>query len=216
MLQEKLHSSKVSSFNIKVWLLNFLVEIYKLFTETIVQEKMNCNELKKAIEREISQSSVQQRKKWIFQLIDNGCSVIDLFSLMQKDKKTALRFGWFLSELGMHQKEALLGALPELFERRHEVKHIPFEQNFMNYWLIAGIPKENETEAIDLCFELLNSREVNVSIQSRALKLLEGMTRKYPELKEELKMSIEKRENTKNKDFKNKLEKALQRMKEQK
>jgi hypothetical protein len=173
---------------------------------------MASNKLYSEIEKGMAQSSVQQRKKWIVQMIENQYSVVDFMQMMQKDKKTATRFSWMLSEVGMYQKEYLLEALPILFSKRDEIQLIPFEQSFMNYWLIAGLPTESETEAIELCFKFLNSAEVNVSIKSRALKLLERMIKKYPELKEELKTSIEIQIDRNRQEFKKTLKKALEKL----
>jgi hypothetical protein len=164
------------------------------------------------MEDTLSNSSVHQRKEWIIQMIKNKFSILDFMNVMQKDKKTAMRFSWMLSELGMYQKEFLFEVLPILFMKRDEVQLIPFEQSFMNYWLIAGIPKENETVAIELCFKLLNSPGVNVSIQSRALKLLMKLVNDYPELKSELKLCLERPLIVRSKDFRKRIEQAMERL----
>ncbi|MFT5513430.1 MAG: hypothetical protein ACI8SE_001837 [Bacteroidia bacterium] len=55
---------------------------------------------------------------------------------------------------------------------------------------MAGIPEKNEAKAINLLFSWLQSDSTNVTIKSRAILVLFALTKKYPDLKNELRLSI--------------------------
>jgi hypothetical protein len=61
---------------------------------------------------------------------------------------------------------------------------------FTRLWQLCGVPNENESDAIELLFGYLNSREIDITTKSRALFVLVGLINKYSELKNELKRTL--------------------------
>jgi hypothetical protein len=74
---------------------------------------------------------------------------------------------------------------------------------------MAGVPAENDSEAIDLLFKWLLSKETNVTIKSRSLHVLFKLSKKYPEIKNELKFCIEDQMDKYSNDFRKKSIKIL-------
>ena len=84
----------------------------------------------------------------------------------------------------------LFSVLPFLLEFSENNLSFKYKTALASYWLYVGVPPENEGKAIDLLFQILLSNDTNVTIKSRALLVLYKLTRKYPELKGELKLCL--------------------------
>ena len=131
------------------------------------------------------------RIKWANELIGQEIELNSLSDLYLCDYKIASRYLWFLSKVGELDSKKLLHYLPALMELRKNKIHKNTEASFANFWLIAGVPKENESEAIDLLFDWINSPKVNVTGKARSMQALYQLTYKYPELKKELQICLE-------------------------
>ncbi len=132
-----------------------------------------------------------------------------LSDLLFEKPKIASRFIWLLSDFGEVSPSELHKALPFLLKRCLTLKTIDYKISFANYWLIAGIPEENEAQAIDLLFSWLQDPKVNVTTKSRALFVLVKLTDKYPDLKYELRLCLEDQLEKNTKSFKTRAEKVL-------
>jgi len=110
--------------------------------------------------------------------------------LLQEDYTIASRFLWLLTDIAEIDSEHLKEDLIFLFDLCQTLDHIQLEPSFTNYWLICGVPVEKEAEYIEHLFEWLSSNERNITTKSRSLFVLQKLTGKYPDLKNELKMRI--------------------------
>lgn len=163
---------------------------------------------------DLSTSSVAQRKVWASVIVGKDLDLKDLSMLLHCDQKTALRYSWLLTEVGELNSTKLLAELPYLFNLREKIDHFNFIESFATYWLISGIPLENESKAIDLLFQWIISSQINVTTKSRAIKVLKGLTEKYPELINELTICLEDQIDKHSKDFEKKSIKVLSRLKQ--
>lgn len=153
-------------------------------------------------------STAAQRKKWVTTILENEIAIKDLSELLKGDPKIATRFLWLLSELGELSPNALFKELPFLLDLSDELDP-KYKTSFANYWLIAGVPTENEGKAIDVLFQWLLSTEINVTIKSRSFLVLFKLTKKYPELKNELKLCLMDQMDKYTDDFKKRAGKLL-------
>ncbi len=153
-------------------------------------------------------STLEQRKIWITTILENNISLAELADLLKCDKKIATRFLWLLSELGMTYPDKLFTELPFLL-RFCENANPVYLQSFANYWRFAGVPEENEAEVIEILFHWILSPEINVTIKSRAIFVLFELTKKYPELKSEMRLCLEDQKDNYSKDFQKRVEKVL-------
>lgn len=154
---------------------------------------MNANAiLINTIQQSLKSSTIQERALWIKQIIDEEIDITQLCDLfLYQDRTTALRFSWFLSEIGMYKSTALLAVLPYLFERREQTSIEGFTYSFVKYWRIAGVPQENKGAAINLLFEWLTASNTSVSVKTHAMEVLFGLTKEFPDLTNELITCIE-------------------------
>lgn len=147
------------------------------------------NEFYKELESFLLTSSAAKRRVWATTIIENDIDIKDLSNLLKGEPKIATRFLWLLSEIGTYNANKLLDALPFLLDLSDKLNPI-YKQAFASFWHIVGVPPENEGRAIDLLFQLLLSGDVNTTTKSRAIWVLFNLTKKYPELKNELKLCL--------------------------
>ncbi len=166
------------------------------------------------LETDLPTSTAAQRKVWASVIVNNDLDIKKLSTLLHCNKKIALRFSWLLSEIGALNPNKLLVELPYLLNQSKQIDHFNFTESFATYWLISGVPLENESRAIDLLFQWILSNQINVTTKSRALKVLIHITKKYPELKNEFSICLHDQIDKHSKGFKKKAIKVLTELKQ--
>lgn len=151
----------------------------------------------------------EQRKAWAGHIIEHDLDLINISILLHSNARVAMRFAWLLTGIGERAPSKLFNVLPYLLQQSATIQHFKFSESFANYWLIVGIPKEDEAKAIELLFQWLWSNETNVTIKSRAIKVVFRLSSKYPELKNELSLGLRDQMNKHSDDFKKKAMKML-------
>ncbi len=160
------------------------------------------------LESGLPTSTEEQRQNWARVIVEQGLDLKQLSGLVHCEKKVATRFLWMLSGVGMINPAKLHEALPFLLEEIEKTNQ-NYLTSFANYWRIVGVPVENEGKAIDLSFEWLLSADITVTIKSRALFVLFNLTKKYPELKNELRFCLIDQMDKYSKDFRKRAQKIL-------
>lgn len=160
------------------------------------------------LESSLAASTGEQRKKWAITIIENNITIKELSGLLKCEQKIATRFLWMLSDIGILNSDKLLAELPFLLDFCSELKDID-QTCFASLWHYSGVPPENESKAIDLLFQWIQSGHTNVSIKARAIWVLQKLTKKYPELKNELKLCLQDQMDKYSKDFKKRAVKIL-------
>lgn len=163
------------------------------------------------LESSLATSTEEQRKVWANKIIADSVDIKHLSGLLGLDNKTSTRFLWLLGRIGMTDAKTLFNKLPFLWNTCNRLNPV-YKQAFANYWLMSGVPPENEGEAIDILFKWLLSNDINVTIKSRSLSVLLKLTKKYPELKNELRLCLEDQVDKHSKEFKRKVAKTLAEM----
>ena len=146
-------------------------------------------ELYKELKYSLATSTGEKRKIWARTIIEKNIDIKYLSKLLKCEQKIANRFLWLLSDIGIINPNKLLDELPFLFDLCKDLNPL-YKTSFASFWMYCGIPKENEGKAIDLLFDFLVSKDTNVTIKSRALFVLFKLTKKYPEIKNELILCI--------------------------
>lgn len=162
----------------------------------------------KELKSSLPTSTAEKRKIWATAIIEKNIDIKYLSKLLMCEQKIAIRFLWLLSELGTINPNKLLIELPFLLDLCDDLNPV-YKKAFANYWLIVGVPMENEGQAIDLLFQWLLSADTNVTIKSRSILVLFKLTKKYPELKNELKICLQDQMDKHSHDFKKRASKIL-------
>lgn len=165
----------------------------------------------KELETSLLTSTLEKRKVWVNTIIEKNISLRELSKLLRGEQKIAIRFLWLISEIGLSDPDKLMKELPFLLDLCEELDPI-YTRSFANYWLIAGLPLENEGKAINLLFGWLLSPDTNVTIKSRSLLMLFKLSKKYPELKNEIKLCLIDQKDKHSKEFEKKADKLLKEM----
>lgn len=169
---------------------------------------MNNRAFYAELESGLPVSTEAQRQIWARTIVDQDIDLKSLSGLLHAERKTATRFLWMLSGIGIISPGKLYQSLPFLLEQVSEINP-SYATAFANYWLIAGVPPENEGKAIDWSFEWLLSAETNVTIKSRAVFVLSKLTEKYPEIKNEFRVCLLDQREKYSKDFRKRVDKVL-------
>ncbi len=164
------------------------------------------------LQKHLLKSTNADREVWASKIVEEGISLRELADLLHCKKQIAMRFLWLLSDIGSADGDYLLKELPFLFEFRHKVENLDIRPAFAKYWQLVGIPEENEGEAIDLLFGWLLSADIKVTVKSNALFALFNLTQKYPELKRELKVSLENQLGKSTADFDKRARRLLKKL----
>ena len=156
----------------------------------------------------LPKSSFEQRKMWATFIIEKNIDLKELTELLNCEKKIATKFLWMLSDIGILSPNKLLTELPYLLNLCNTVNQ-DYKTSFASFWLYVGVPSENEGEAIDLLFQFLVSPKTNITVKSRSILVLFNLTKKHPELKNELRYSLKDQLNKHSKDFDKRVAKIL-------
>jgi hypothetical protein len=170
-------------------------------------------EFYKELEHSLPTCTSHNRKLWVNKIISEDIAIKDLTDLLKCEQKTATRFQWLLSEIGLTNPNKLLAELPFLLIFFDQLNPI-YKTSLASYWLIAGVPLENEGVAIDWLFQWLLSNDVNMTIKSRCILVLFKLTNKYPELKNELALCLKDQQHKYSKDFEKRVSKILNKLEE--
>lgn len=173
---------------------------------------MSNKTLFEELKSNLAASNWDIRKKWAQSIVLECIPINSFYPLLTENKKTATRFLWLLSDIASENKGVIYDDLPTLLKLSDSITHVDMKLAFTRLWQLCRVPVENESEAIELLFSYLISREIDVTPKSRALFVLVGLTNKYPELKNELKQTllIERDKNTT--DFRNRADKILSKL----
>lgn len=152
---------------------------------------LETDRLYENLKEELPDSSFAERRAWAGQIIDSNIDLQQLLPLLQEKRNIAYRFSWLLSDIGEVSAESLFKVLDHLFQNRVKVNAPKFEQQFVKYWRIAGIPEAHKGEAIDMMFNWLTDHQTSVHIRTISLEVLYQLTTEYPELKNEIRVCLE-------------------------
>lgn len=142
------------------------------------------------LEEQLSYSTGKQRKEWAKLIHEQHLEIEPLTPLLLSEPRIALRFSWLLTDIGMVAPERLRQLLPLLLEMSQQIKHFDFRIAFATYWRTVGVPEENEAIAIDWLLMWLQAAEVNVTTKTRALFALAELAKKYPAIKNEIRLIL--------------------------
>lgn len=70
-------------------------------------------------------------------------------------------------------------------------KHNAINRNIVRAFQYADIPEKYEGQILDVCFKLLNSSEEPVAVKAFSMTIIYNLSKKYPDIIQELRASIE-------------------------
>lgn len=91
--------------------------------------------------------------------------------------------------------------------------HVAVKRNTLRMLQLIDIPEELLGLTAELCFNFLNSGQESIAVKANAMTVLFNIVKKYPELKGELKITIEEQMPFGSTGFKNRGSKILKALK---
>jgi hypothetical protein len=70
-------------------------------------------------------------------------------------------------------------------------KHDAVNRNIMRAFQFVDIPEKHQGEILDVAFKLLNSSKEPIAVKAFSMTVIYNLSKKYPEIQQELRSSIE-------------------------
>jgi len=131
------------------------------------------------------------RKEWVKYIIDHNAELSEILEIIHYEKPAGMRFSWLLGEMSEHYPEKVFPVLHYLFTNRKSISIPNFDRSLAKFFLNCGIPKEIEGEVINQLFNWLTDPKISVSTKHYTTLCLFEQTKKFHELKHELKLILE-------------------------
>ena len=137
-----------------------------------------------------------------------------LIGLMEdEDKMLSQRAAWPLSLVAEKSPELIIphvARLTELLGKKGY--HDAVNRNIVRAFQFVDIPDDDSGIVIDKCFDLLNDRGQPIAVQVFSMQVISNLTERYPELKNELKVSIESQWDTQSAGFRSRGKRILKKI----
>ncbi|MGB0882653.1 MAG: hypothetical protein ACPGSO_06835 [Vicingaceae bacterium] len=141
-------------------------------------EKGQSKALTSAIVKEVANS--QQKMDELMQCFIEGPVRITQYA------------AWPMSDVAKKHPHLLFKYYPLLIDLLNlPNKHNAINRNIMRAFQFVEIPEEYEGEILDVSFKLLNSSSEPVAVKAFSMTVIYNLSKKYPEIKQELSASIE-------------------------
>ncbi len=147
---------------------------------------MNSKDWKEYLILNLPESNAAQRQLWASQLLSDQLDLAELFPLFFVEGKTAIRFSWFVSDIGAIESKKLIPVLAHIRLNYDKLQHFPIDHSITRYLLLSGIPEDNAGFWVDHLMHLVKSSDTKNFVKKTALKILVNYCAQYPELKQEL------------------------------
>lgn len=138
-----------------------------------------------------SEGSNANREKWAILILEKKIPLLDLIEIVHAERDVALRFMWLVGHICDKDPSVIYPAVAEFFRKRNDVNILNYNCSVAKMLFKAGVPVEIEAEVIDELFKWMLDPMTNVSNKIFAMRTLQNLSVKYPELKNELKIVID-------------------------
>ena len=148
--------------------------------------------LREQILSEHSKSNTSKIIKWI----GNSQQRFDeLFNLFLHDEyRVVQRAAWPLSYCVIEHPQLISKHFSKLIKNLHKKGiHDSVKRNTMRLLQDIDIPEKFHGEIMDICFKYISSITEAVAIKAFSLTVLQQLSKKYPEIKNEIKLIVEER-----------------------
>jgi len=102
------------------------------------------------------------------------------------------RASWPISFIAQKRPSLMLKVIPQLtIELEKENQHPAIYRNILRTFQYLDFPEEQEGRILNRSFELLNAVEQPIAVKVFAMTVIANLAEKYPDIKPELRASIE-------------------------
>ncbi len=149
-------------------------------------------DLRKTILSEHSKANCIKVVNWVGNSQKRFDELFNLF--LYSEYRINQRSAWPLSYCVIAHPEFISKNFSKLIKNLHKPGiHDSVKRNTVRLLQQITIPKKFHGEIMDLCFHYVSSPSEPVAIKAFSLSILQNLSKKYPEIKNEIKVIIEER-----------------------
>ena len=120
---------------------------------------------------------------------------------------------WPMTAIGEKKPDLIIPYIGKMLLVLENKAHNSVVRNIIRFFQTIQLPEEYEGAIFDKCFEYLNNTKEEVAVRVFSMSVLSNLAMKYPELKEELIISIEMYYSNSSPSYKSRAKKELLRLK---
>ena len=146
------------------------------------------------IKEELLKEHSKNQTSKIVRYIGNDKTLFkELMELFFKEEyRVVQRAAWVVSCCGIKYPELIEPYFKKMLDKLKEPNiHNAVKRNIVKVWEEIEIPDELSGEVYDICFGYLQSLQEPIAVKAFSMTVLEKICLTYPELKNELKQTIE-------------------------
>lgn len=164
--------------------------------------------LREQILKEHSKANCETIVKWIGNSQPRFDQLFDLF--LNDESRITQRASWALSNAVSQHPGLIRKHLARLLANLEKPGlHDAVKRNSMRLLQYVEIPTRYDGPVMNLCFNYIESPNETVAVKAFALTVLQNLSKKYPEIKPELKTIIEDRWDLETAAFRSRARKVL-------
>lgn len=112
--------------------------------------------------------------------------------VLEKNGIISNRAAWVLGYSGITNKDYFLKYLSQLLELLNEKNvHNSLKRNIVRVLQYLDLPDDFCAEAFDTCIKLVLNNNEAIAVRAFSISILQNLIKKYPDFKEELKLSLQ-------------------------
>jgi hypothetical protein len=146
--------------------------------------------IEKLLMREMSRNNTNDVVQLLIKNPDNIHSIVDLS--MQHDNKLSMRASWALEILSVKLQNPLEKYIEYFILELPNIKIEGTLRTLTKVLMLHNIPEESEGLLFDFCMQKIESSKSSVAVKANCISLIFGILPKYPDLKNEVFVLIEK------------------------
>lgn len=153
---------------------------------------MSAASIKKEIIENIGSSFAVYRIALAKKILKQKIPLSYLFPILYLEHPISTRFSWLLGEISILDSNATKEIIIEGFKNFDRIQILNFDRTLAKQCLLCGndLPKKIEGEIVDRLFYWLNTPGISVATKYYSMYALFHLCRKYPDLKNELMVSL--------------------------
>ncbi|MBC7861347.1 MAG: hypothetical protein IAF38_00150 [Bacteroidia bacterium] len=145
--------------------------------------------LREQILKEHSKRNTAKITKYVGEDPERFKALMRLF--FNDEYRVVQRAAWAVGNIGVDHKYLVKPYLKKMTDYLQKPPHDAVKRNVLRIFQFIEIPKNLQGRLVDICFKFLLSKDEPIAIKVFSMTVLANISKKNPDLKNEIKMVIE-------------------------
>ncbi len=173
-------------------------------------QKASATEIKMLKEHLSSRANKPETVSFSLYIIEHPYLIDELYQLIFNDKtKGQWRAAWLFEHIFLDNKALISPYFEDMINKFPKLKQDGIKRHFSKILAFSDINHLLNGDFINTCFDWIIAEDIPVAVKANCMHILYNATKKYPELKPELKMILEEQFNNNTAGFKSRAKKIL-------